>query len=57
VDISLKTPNNQHTTHRPHDAQDEGKPKCGCFDPSKKENKILKGTNMEVKRRAEGKAI
>jgi hypothetical protein len=27
VDISPKAPNNQDTIHRPHEAQEEGRPK------------------------------
>ena len=26
--------NSQNTIHRPHEAQVEGRPKCGCFSPS-----------------------
>ena len=26
--------NTQDTIHRPHKAQEEGKPNCGCFGPS-----------------------
>ena len=37
---------------RSHEAQEE-RPKCGCFSPSYKENKILTGANMEIKCRAE----
>jgi hypothetical protein len=58
VDISPKAPNIQDTIHRPHEAQEEGRPKCGCFCPLK-ENKIFTGANIEIKCRAEtkGKAI
>jgi hypothetical protein len=51
---SPKGLNNQDAIHRPHEAQ-EVKPKCGCFIPSYKENKINTGANMEVKCRAEAK--
>jgi hypothetical protein len=53
VDISPKASNNQDTIHRPHEDQEGGRPKCGCFSPSLKENKILTGANMEIKYRAE----
>ena len=33
-DISPKSPNNQDTIHRLHEAQEEERPKCGCFGPS-----------------------
>ena len=33
MDISPKDKNTQDTTHRPHVAQEEGRPKCGYFDP------------------------
>jgi hypothetical protein len=54
-----KAPNNQDTIHRPHEAQEEGRPKFGCFCSSYKENKILTGANMELKYSAEteGKGI
>jgi hypothetical protein len=32
--ISPKAPNNQDTIHRPHEAQEEERPKCGYFGPS-----------------------
>jgi hypothetical protein len=31
MDISPKAPNNQVTIHRPHEALEEGRPKCGYF--------------------------
>ena len=34
VDISPKAWNTQNTVHRPHEAQEEGRPKCEYFDPS-----------------------
>ena len=59
MDISPKAPNNQDTICRPHEAQAEGRPKCGCFSFSEKGNKILTGANMEINSRAEtvGKII
>jgi hypothetical protein len=59
VDISAKAPNTQVIIHRPHGAQEEGRPKYGCLDPSQKENKILAEANMEINCRAEteGKII
>ena len=32
--ISPKAQNTQDIIHRPHEAQREGKPKCGCFSSS-----------------------
>ena len=34
ANISPKAWNAQDTIHRPHEAQEEGRPKCGCFGPS-----------------------
>jgi hypothetical protein len=31
VDTNPKYPNNQDTIHRPHEAQEEGRPNCGYF--------------------------
>jgi hypothetical protein len=31
VDIRIKAQNNHDTTYRPYEAQEEGRPKCGCF--------------------------
>ena len=31
--IGPKARNIQDTTHRPHEAHEEGRPKCGYFDP------------------------
>jgi len=48
------------TIHRPHEAQEEGWPKCECFSPSLKGGtKIFIGGNTETKFGAgtEGKAI
>jgi hypothetical protein len=36
VDIILEAQNTHDTVHRPHEAQEEGKPKCGYFNPSQK---------------------
>jgi hypothetical protein len=59
VNISPKAPNTQDRILRPHEVQEEGKPKYGYFGPSLKENKILTKANMQMKCRAqtEGKAI
>ena len=43
MDISPKAQNKQDTIHRPQEAQEEGRPKCGCFGFSEKGNKILTG--------------
>jgi hypothetical protein len=32
--ISPEAWNTQNTIHKPHETQEEGKPKCGYFDPS-----------------------
>jgi hypothetical protein len=32
VDISPTAPNNQDTIHRPHEAQEEGRSKCGFLE-------------------------
>jgi hypothetical protein len=50
--------NTQDTIHRPYEAQEEGRPKCGCFSALYKGNKIFTGGNMETKCGAEteGKA-
>jgi hypothetical protein len=34
VDISPEAHNNEDTILKPHETQEEGKPKCGYFDPS-----------------------
>ena len=59
MDISAKALNTQNTIHRPHEAQEEGRPKCGFSVLLRKGNKIIIGANMETKYRAEteGKAI
>jgi hypothetical protein len=36
VDISPKAWNTQNTIHRPYEAQEEERPKCGYFSPSEK---------------------
>ena len=58
MDISPKAQNKQDTIDRPHEAQEEGRPKCGCLVFSKKGNKTLTGAIMEKKCGAEneGKA-
>ena len=45
--------NTKDAIHRPHEAQGEGRSKCGCFGSSEKGDKILIGSNMEIKCRAE----
>ena len=37
MDIIPKPLDIQDTAHRPHEAQEEGRPKSGCFGPSYKE--------------------
>jgi len=32
--VAPKAQNTQDTIHRPHEAQEEGRPNCGCFSPS-----------------------
>jgi hypothetical protein len=60
VDNSPKAPNNQDTIYRPHEAQEEGRAKCGYFLEAllRSRTKILTGVNMEIKYRTEteGKA-
>ena len=34
MDISPEARNTQVTIHKPHEIQEEGRPKCGYFDPS-----------------------
>ena len=53
----LGIPNIQFTEQKK--LKNEGRPKCGCFVPSEKGNKILTGANTETKYEAEteGKAI
>jgi hypothetical protein len=34
VDISPEAQNTQDTIHRPNEAQEDGRPKCGYFNPS-----------------------
>jgi hypothetical protein len=36
VDIIPEAWNTQDTIHKTHETQEEGKPKCGYFEPSKK---------------------
>ena len=33
MDINQKDRNAQDTIHRPHEAQEQGRRKCGCFSP------------------------
>jgi hypothetical protein len=33
VDFSSEAQNTQDTIHRPHEAQEKGRPKCGYFSP------------------------
>ena len=40
--------NKQDTIHGPQEAQEEGRPKCGCIGFSEKRNKILTGAIMET---------
>jgi hypothetical protein len=37
VDISPTAQNTQDTIHRPYEAQEEGRAKCGCFSASLEE--------------------
>jgi hypothetical protein len=59
VDISPEAQNSRDTIHRPHDAHEERRPKCKCFGPSLRRNKILMGreTEMNYGIETEGKAI
>jgi len=50
VDISPKAQNTQDMIHRPHEAQEEGKPKCGCFNPSQKREQ--KYSQEEIRRQS-----
>jgi hypothetical protein len=43
VVIFPKAQNTKDTIHRPHETQEEGRPKCGSFHPTKKGNKITTG--------------
>jgi hypothetical protein len=37
VNIRPEAQNTEDTTHRPHEAQEKGRPTCGYFDPSQNE--------------------
>ena len=50
-----KAPNNQYTIQRSHEAQEVGRPKCGCFGPSRNGSKIFTGENVEIRCRTETK--
>jgi hypothetical protein len=49
VDINPKVQNNQDSIHRPDEAQEEGRSKCGCFSVLRRGNKIITRGNMETK--------
>jgi hypothetical protein len=53
VDITLKDQNTQNAIHSPHEAQKEGRQKCGCFSPSYNGEQILLVGNVETKYKAE----
>jgi hypothetical protein len=61
VDISPEARNTQDIIHRPYEAQEKVRPKCGvdALVLLRRGNKILMGGNMETKCGAvtEGKAI
>ena len=42
--LAQKAWNTQDTTHRPHEAQEEERPKCGYFDPYWKVNQNTHGS-------------
>ena len=44
MDINPKAPNNQDRIHRPHEAQEERRPKCGFFGPFLKEKMVVYDT-------------
>ena len=44
MDISPKAQNTQDTIYRTHEAQEEGRPKCGCFSPSYKGEQNIHGS-------------
>ena len=44
MDISPKAWNTQDTTQRPHEGQEEGRPKCGYLDPYWKVNQNNNGS-------------
>jgi hypothetical protein len=43
VDINPKVQNIQDTIHRPYEAKEVGRPKCGCSVLLRRGNKILTG--------------
>jgi hypothetical protein len=49
VDNSPKAPNNQDTIYRPHEAQEEGRAKCGYLRPSRKGEKSLMVANTKCR--------
>jgi hypothetical protein len=49
VDISPETQNTQDIIYRPHEAQEEGRPKYGYFGPFRRGNKIPMGGDTEIK--------
>jgi hypothetical protein len=55
MDFSPKAQNSQDTIHRPHEAQEEGTPKCGCLVLLRRGNKILMRANTQKKCGAETK--
>jgi hypothetical protein len=59
MDISPEARNTQDIIHRPNEAQEEGRPKCGYFVTFKMGNKIPMGEDTETKCGAEteGKTI
>ena len=59
MDISQVVQNTQDTIHRSYEAQEEGRPKCGYFDPSLKGKQNTMGGDTERKcaAKTEGKAI
>jgi hypothetical protein len=48
VDFSPKALNTQDTIHKPHEAQEEGRPKCG-HTYLKMGDRILTGGNTKIK--------
>ena len=55
--FGLETQNSQNTIHKPHETQEEWRPKCGYFDPSKKKDQILMEGVTETKCGAESEGI
>ena len=47
MNIRPEAQNTQDTIHRPYEAQEEGRPKCGHFDPSEKEEQSTHGRSYE----------